>query len=111
MLGAAGRRLADRIAAGTAELVVGKAAALPFGDGTFSACAAIYAPASAVEVFRVLRPGGRFVIADPQPARAPADSAVAYGVGRSRSGANGNPKRAWLQGRGLVPLTTIASPS
>jgi len=83
MLRAAERRLADRIAAGTAELVLGNAAALPFDGGTFSVATAIYAPASAAEVFRVLRPGGRFVIADPQPARTPAESAVAaYGVWR-----------------------------
>ena len=83
MLRAAERRLADRVAAGTAELVLGNAAVLPFGDGTFSVATAIYAPASAAEVFRVLRPGGRFVIADPQPARTPAESAVAaYGVRR-----------------------------
>jgi len=83
MLRAAERRLADRIAAGTAELMLGNAVALPFGDGTFTAATAIYAPASAAEVFRVLRPDGRFVIADPQPARTPAESAVAaYGVRR-----------------------------
>ena len=83
MLRAAERRLADRIAAGTAQLVLGNAAVLPFDDGTFTAATAIYAPASAAEVFRVLRPGGRFVIADPQPARTPAESAVAaYGVRR-----------------------------
>jgi hypothetical protein len=53
------------------------------GDGTFSVATAICAPASAAEVFRVLLPGGRFVIADPQPARTPAESAVAaYGVRR-----------------------------
>lgn len=81
MLRAAERRLADRITAGTAELVLGNAAALPFGDGTFSAATAIYAPASPAEVFRVLRPGGRFVLADPDPARTPTESASAsYGV-------------------------------
>jgi SAM-dependent methyltransferase len=83
MLRAAERRLADRIAAGTAELVLGNAAVLPFDDGTFTAATAIYAPASAAEVFRVLRPSGRFVLVDPQPARTPAESAVAaYGVRR-----------------------------
>lgn len=71
MLRAAEQRLAGRISAGTAELVCGNAAALPFGEGAFSAAIAIYAPASASEVFRVLRPGGRFVAADPEPARTP----------------------------------------
>jgi SAM-dependent methyltransferase len=83
MLRAAERRMADRIAAGTAELVLGNAAKLPFGDTMFTAATAINAPASANEVFRVLRPGGRFVTVDPQPARTPAQSAaVSYGVRR-----------------------------
>jgi SAM-dependent methyltransferase len=83
MLRAAERRLADRIAAGTAELVLGNAAKLPFGDALFTAATAINAPASASEVFRVLRPGGRFVTVDPQPARTPTQSAaVSYGVRR-----------------------------
>ena len=46
MLREAERRLADRIAAGTAQLLLGSAAALPFGDGEFSAVTAITAPAS-----------------------------------------------------------------
>lgn len=101
MLRAAERRLADRITAGTVELVLGNAAVLPFGDGTFSAATAIYAPASAAEVFRVLRPGGRFVIADPQPARTPAESAVAaYGVRRMGEA----DYRRMLQDAGLTDL-------
>ena len=76
MLRTAKRRLADRIAAGTAQLVQGNAAALPFDDHEFSAAVAIYAPASPAEVFRVLRPGGRFVVADPEPARTPAGPAA-----------------------------------
>lgn len=80
MLRVASRRLADRIAGGTVKLVQGNAAALPFGDAEFSAAIAIYAPASPPEVFRVLRPGGRFVLADPEPARKPTDeSAPSWG--------------------------------
>ena len=75
MLRAAERRLGDRIAAGTAQLVLGNATDLPFRDGAFSAVTAIYAPARPAEVFRVLRPGGRFVAADPDPARTPAEHA------------------------------------
>lgn len=83
MLRTAGRRLADRIAAGTAELVLGNAAKLPFDDTMFTAAIAINAPASASEVFRVLRPGGRFVTVDPQPARTPKqNAAVSDGVRR-----------------------------
>jgi len=73
MLRAAERRLGDRIAAGTAQLVLGNATVLPFGDGAFSVVTAIYAPARPAEVFRVLRPGGRFVAADPDPATTPAE--------------------------------------
>jgi SAM-dependent methyltransferase len=61
MLRDAERRLADRLAAGTARLVLGSAAALPFGDGEYSAVTVISAPVNLTEAFRVLRPGGRFV--------------------------------------------------
>ena len=61
MLRDAQRRLADRLAAGTARLVLGSSVALPFGDGEFSAVSVISAPVNLAEVFRVLRPGGRFV--------------------------------------------------
>ena len=62
------QRLADRIAAGTAEVVQGDAAALPWKEGTFSAvtCMDAFAffPAPErvlAEVLRVLRPGGRML--------------------------------------------------
>jgi SAM-dependent methyltransferase len=62
------RRLADRIAAGTAEIVRGDAATLPWEDGRFSAvvCNSIvgfHEPERALaEMSRVLRPGGRAVV-------------------------------------------------
>lgn len=63
------RRLADRIAAGTAEIVQGDAGALPWEDGRFSAVTCVDAfplfpdPERALaEMCRVLRPGGRAVI-------------------------------------------------
>jgi ubiquinone/menaquinone biosynthesis C-methylase UbiE len=82
MLREAEKRLADRIAAGTARLVLGNAATLPFGDEQFSAVTAIFAPFKPAEVFRVLRPGGRFVCADDNPRRSPSEPA--YGWGRRR---------------------------
>jgi SAM-dependent methyltransferase len=63
------QRLAERIAAGTAEVVRGDAAAMPWADGSFSAVscndAFPFFPAPErllAEVFRVLRPGGRMVV-------------------------------------------------
>lgn len=62
------KRLADRIAAGTAEIVLGDATVLPWADGRFSAAACIaglefmpHRRAVLQEMRRVLRPGGRAV--------------------------------------------------
>lgn len=69
MVTMARRRLADRIAAGTAEIVKGDAATLPWEDARFSvvACMAAFEafpdPGCALaEIHRVLRPGGRSVL-------------------------------------------------
>lgn len=63
------QRLADRIAAGTGEVVQGDAAALPWEEGTFSAVTCMdafpffAAPERVMaEVLRVLRPGGRMLM-------------------------------------------------
>ena len=68
-VGMARERLSERIAAGTAEIVLGDAAALPWEDGRFSAITSIDAmkfvpdpPRVLAEMHRVLRPGGRVVI-------------------------------------------------
>lgn len=59
------RRLRDRLAAGTAEVVRGDAAALPWGDAAFDAAACnclgcLARPERALhEIHRVVRPGGR----------------------------------------------------
>jgi SAM-dependent methyltransferase len=79
MLHEAERRLADRLAAGTARLVAASAAELPFGDGEFSAVTAIFAPVNEAEAFRVLRPGGRFVFADNDPRKLRSEPATGWG--------------------------------
>jgi SAM-dependent methyltransferase len=62
-------RLADRIAAGTAEVVHGDATVLPWAEATFSAVTLMDAfpfladPRRVLsEILRVLRPGGRLVV-------------------------------------------------
>jgi SAM-dependent methyltransferase len=63
------RRLADRIAAGTAEVVLGDAMALPWDDGRFSVVGSLNClkfvpdpPKALSEMYRVLRSGGRVVL-------------------------------------------------
>jgi SAM-dependent methyltransferase len=63
------KRLAERIAAGTAEIVLGNAMALPWVDGRFSVIGSLNClkfvpdPAKALrEMHRVLRPDGRLVV-------------------------------------------------
>lgn len=72
-VGLARQRLAERTAAGTAQVVLGDASALPWPDGRFSAVVSVNClkfvvdPDQALrEIHRVLRAGGRFVhLTDP----------------------------------------------
>jgi ubiquinone/menaquinone biosynthesis C-methylase UbiE len=73
------KRLAERIAAGTAEIVEGDADHLPWGDGRFSVITSVNAvkffpdPSAALrEMHRVLRPGGRVAVTMGEAAEAPA---------------------------------------
>lgn len=93
-VGLARRRLADRIAAGTAEIKEGDAGTLPWEDGRFTAVTCIDAfmffpdPERALaEMCRVLRPGGRAVI-DMNPA-------VPEGTESHRMGRPGGEFWAW----------------
>ena len=79
MLRVAERKLAERLRTGTARLVTGSAAELPFGDGEFSAVTAIFAPLDLAEAFRVLRPGGRLVAGDNDPRKSPSEPASRWG--------------------------------
>lgn len=68
-VGMARRRLADRLATGSAEIVLGDAGRLPWDDGRFSVVTSLNTlkfvpdPEGALrEMCRVLRPGGRVVV-------------------------------------------------
>ena len=69
MIDEASRQNRERVAAGSAEFVVGDAAALPWDDDRFTVvtsndtdCFEAKAPQALAEMYRVLKPGGRAVV-------------------------------------------------
>ena len=87
-VGMARRNLAERLAAGTAEIVLGDAMALPWEEGRFSAIASLNClkfvpdpPKALREMARVLRPGGRAVLTLDPPVRHPDRSGKANSFG------------------------------
>jgi SAM-dependent methyltransferase len=87
-VGLARRRLRQRIAAGTAQIVLGDAAALPWQDGRFSAVTSLNClkfvpePDRALrEMCRVLRPGGRVALGSGPSLRDPDKSGKVDALG------------------------------
>jgi SAM-dependent methyltransferase len=85
------RRLSDRIAAGTAQIVLGDATALPWPDGRFSAVVSLNClkfvpgPGPALrEMHRVLRPGGRVLHVTDRPVQDPDSSGSVDAFGARR---------------------------
>jgi SAM-dependent methyltransferase len=83
------RNLAGRIAARTAEVVLGDAMALPWQDGRFSAVSCLNClkfvpdpPRALREMHRVLRPGGRAALTFDEDVRDPARSGTIDAFGQ-----------------------------
>jgi SAM-dependent methyltransferase len=88
-VGMARKRLAERIGAGTAEVVQGDAMALPWEDGRFSAVNCLNClkfvpdPGKALrEMARVLRPGGRAVLTFDEDVKDPRKSGTIDAFGQ-----------------------------
>lgn len=86
-VGQARSRLAERIAAGTAEVVLGDAAALPWDDGRFSVVTSLETLKHASdpdgmlrEMHRVLRPAGRAVFTMGEHVKSPVAGTHASGT-------------------------------
>jgi SAM-dependent methyltransferase len=87
-VGMARKRLAERLSAGTAEIVLGDAMALPWEDGRFSVIGSLNClkfvpdpPKALREMHRVLRHDGRAVLTVDPPVRHPDRSGKANAFG------------------------------
>lgn len=107
-------RLADRIAAGQAEIVLGDIAALPWQDGRFSAVASVNClkfvtdPDQALrEMHRVLRPGGRLVHMTDPPITNPDKSGTVDAFGIRQWSADDSRKKMEQAGFGNVSVTQL----
>lgn len=110
------QRLADRIDAGTAEIVLGDAMALPWKDGRFSVISCLNClkfvpdPQGALrEMSRVLRPGGRAVLTFDEDIGDPRRSGVIDAFGQwqwSAGAARRMMEEAGFSGVSVEPMPT-----
>jgi SAM-dependent methyltransferase len=112
----ASERLADRIAAGTAEVALGDAMALPWDDGRFSAISSLNClkfvpdPLRALrEMSRVLRPGGRAVLTFDEDVKDPKRAGAIDAFGQWQWSAN--LARRMLEEAGFTDVSTEPMPT
>lgn len=115
-VGLARHRLAERIAAGTAQIVLGDAGALPWQEGRFSAVVSVNClkfvvdPDQALrEMHRVLRPGGRVVHLTDRPLRDPDRSGSVDAIGIRQWSAEDS--RRMMELAGFVEVSVIELPA
>ena len=116
-VGMARRRLADRIAAGTAEIVLGDAMTLPWEDGRFSVVGSLNClkfvpdPQKALqEMNRVLRAGGRAVLTlDDEGIRDPQQSGKIDAFGQWQWSADD--ARRMMEDAGFADVSVTRAPT
>jgi SAM-dependent methyltransferase len=110
------RRLGDRVAAGTAEIVHGNATTLPWGDGRFSVVSSLNClkfvpdPMKALrEMHRVLRPDGRAVLTLDEAATDPHRSGTIDTFGQWQWSAND--ARRMMEEAGFADVSVTRAPT